>query len=238
MAETQAQLFVNLDSTFGAFARVARPFIQETITETPPTFDTLTRTGPRDQVVPRPQRHAVRRPATGHQGAQRDLARGRLRAGNGRQGPAGRPGAQRQLPPTANTLFAFSQDAGVQGGIKRSTQLFSIAHADAQVRHPGAVGVQLRVAPAPQRPEPAQRRRRGRHKPTVPDPGRRADQPVPAGGERAEQREQPLLGTGQRPGGSLPAELPPREPVSVHRLSGSAARVRGRATRSTSRTRS
>src|SRR6185312_13310547 len=43
VAETQAQLFVNLDSTFGAFARVARPFIQESITETPPTFDTLMR---------------------------------------------------------------------------------------------------------------------------------------------------------------------------------------------------
>ena len=38
VAEVQAELFVNLDSTFTALARVARPFIQETISETPPTF--------------------------------------------------------------------------------------------------------------------------------------------------------------------------------------------------------
>lgn len=40
VAEQQAQMFVNLDTTFGAFANVARPFIQETISETPPTLDT------------------------------------------------------------------------------------------------------------------------------------------------------------------------------------------------------
>jgi virulence factor Mce-like protein len=40
VAETQAQLFENLDTTFGALARVARPFIQETIAQTPPTFET------------------------------------------------------------------------------------------------------------------------------------------------------------------------------------------------------
>jgi virulence factor Mce-like protein len=39
-ARTQAQLFVNLDITFTALASVARPFIQQTITESPPTLDT------------------------------------------------------------------------------------------------------------------------------------------------------------------------------------------------------
>ena len=47
VAETQAQMFVALESTFGAFARVARPYIQESISEAPPTFDTLIRTAPR-----------------------------------------------------------------------------------------------------------------------------------------------------------------------------------------------
>jgi ABC-type transporter Mla subunit MlaD len=46
VAEQQAQMFVNLDTTFGAFANVARPFIQETISETPPTLDTGTRALP------------------------------------------------------------------------------------------------------------------------------------------------------------------------------------------------
>jgi virulence factor Mce-like protein len=39
VAETQANLFVALDSTFLAFARVSRPFIQETIEKSPPTLD-------------------------------------------------------------------------------------------------------------------------------------------------------------------------------------------------------
>ncbi|HEX6206441.1 MAG TPA: MlaD family protein [Solirubrobacterales bacterium] len=39
VAETQADLFVALDSTFLAFARVSRPFIQETIENSPPTLD-------------------------------------------------------------------------------------------------------------------------------------------------------------------------------------------------------
>jgi virulence factor Mce-like protein len=46
VAEEQAQMFVNLDTTFGAFANVARPFIQETISETPPTLDVGTRSLP------------------------------------------------------------------------------------------------------------------------------------------------------------------------------------------------
>jgi virulence factor Mce-like protein len=38
VAETQANLFVVLDRTFGAFARVSRPFIQETIEKSPGTL--------------------------------------------------------------------------------------------------------------------------------------------------------------------------------------------------------
>jgi virulence factor Mce-like protein len=40
VAETQAALFVNLDITFSALATVARPFIQETISRSPPALDT------------------------------------------------------------------------------------------------------------------------------------------------------------------------------------------------------
>jgi virulence factor Mce-like protein len=39
VAETQAELFVNLDTTFGALAQVARPYIQESISEGPETLD-------------------------------------------------------------------------------------------------------------------------------------------------------------------------------------------------------
>jgi virulence factor Mce-like protein len=41
-AQTQGELFENLDTTFTALSAVARPFIQETISKSPPTLDTVT----------------------------------------------------------------------------------------------------------------------------------------------------------------------------------------------------
>ena len=46
VAEIQGQLFVDLDTTFGAFARVARPFIQESISRSPAAEDTAIATLP------------------------------------------------------------------------------------------------------------------------------------------------------------------------------------------------
>jgi ABC-type transporter Mla subunit MlaD len=45
-AETQAALFDNLDTTFGALAKVARPFIQDSITLAPPALDAAIRSFP------------------------------------------------------------------------------------------------------------------------------------------------------------------------------------------------
>ena len=46
VAEIQAQMFGSLDTTFTALAEVARPFIQESISEGPPTEETAIRTLP------------------------------------------------------------------------------------------------------------------------------------------------------------------------------------------------
>jgi virulence factor Mce-like protein len=45
-AETQAQLFVNLDRTFGALRQVARPYIQDSITRGAPALDEAIRSFP------------------------------------------------------------------------------------------------------------------------------------------------------------------------------------------------
>ena len=42
VAETQASMFVALDRTFAAFARVSRPYIQETISKSPPFLESAT----------------------------------------------------------------------------------------------------------------------------------------------------------------------------------------------------
>ena len=39
VAEVQAELFANMDTTFTALASVARPFLQDFISEQPPTYD-------------------------------------------------------------------------------------------------------------------------------------------------------------------------------------------------------
>lgn len=49
VAETQAALFANLDTTFGALAAVARPFIQQTISEAPRTLAVGTAEFPRQR---------------------------------------------------------------------------------------------------------------------------------------------------------------------------------------------
>jgi len=49
VAEEQAELFRNLDTTFGALREVARPYIQETIEEGPPTLDVAIRELPRQR---------------------------------------------------------------------------------------------------------------------------------------------------------------------------------------------
>src|SRR5918996_612966 len=95
VAETQARMFVVLNTTFGALANVARPFIQETISRTPPTFDTAIRTMPRIRPF---LRNTVGVPAL-------------LEA----------PGFNRQLPPTAASLRRFNDDEAVRNGIDQLT---------------------------------------------------------------------------------------------------------------------
>jgi phospholipid/cholesterol/gamma-HCH transport system substrate-binding protein len=122
VAETQAHMFVSLDTTFAAFASVARPFIQETISETPPTLDTLTRTSPKIDTF---LRHSA--------GFFADLRPGvhALKVNSPAIASALETGARvlpdtpelnAQLPPTAEALERFANDPGVQAGIQRSTQ--------------------------------------------------------------------------------------------------------------------
>jgi phospholipid/cholesterol/gamma-HCH transport system substrate-binding protein len=124
VAETQAQMFVALDSTFGAFAAVARPFIQQTISETPPTLDTLTRTSPR---ITRFLGHSATLFADLRPGIKSLSENSPAIASAFETGAQVLPGAPRlnaQIAPTTKTLEAFATNPGVKGGVRRSTQLF------------------------------------------------------------------------------------------------------------------
>ncbi len=119
VAAEQAQMFVALDTTFGAFANVARPYLQDTISETPPTLDVGTR------VLPR------LRPFFQHSASLfQDLEPGieAVRVNGPTIATALEIGApilkdskslNRQLAPTAQALEDFSDDPGVNAGLDR-----------------------------------------------------------------------------------------------------------------------
>ncbi|HEX7279095.1 MAG TPA: hypothetical protein VF255_05655, partial [Solirubrobacterales bacterium] len=123
VAETQASLFVALDRTFGAFARVARPYIQESISKGDDTLDAANKALP----VLRPFLDNSARFFTALQPGARALAdtsptiAAALRAGI----PAlnASPTLNAQLVPTAEALLAFQAAPGVFNGLDLLTDL-------------------------------------------------------------------------------------------------------------------
>ena len=116
-------MFVDLDTTFAAFADVARPFLQETISKTPATLQTASDTLPRIRAVPGQLAQALRRPPAGYgrgRGLRRQIASA-LRVGM----PVLRatPQLNDQLPPTAAALRRFNDNGDVREGIGRLIDL-------------------------------------------------------------------------------------------------------------------
>jgi virulence factor Mce-like protein len=117
VAAVQGQLFVDLDTTFTAFANVARPYIQETISKSPETEDTAIRTLPR-----------IRPFLVNTTGLFRELRPGfaALRPASydvmrsvvvGVKALRLAPGFNAELDPTAQSLLDFNNNAGVREGI-------------------------------------------------------------------------------------------------------------------------
>jgi ABC-type transporter Mla subunit MlaD len=117
VAEEQGALFVALDRTFAAFARVSRPFIQETISRGPSTLTAANA----DLPALRPFFHDSGRFFAALQPGARALAKtsptinAALQAGI----PAltASPILYAQLPPTAEALLAFQNSPGVFNGL-------------------------------------------------------------------------------------------------------------------------
>jgi virulence factor Mce-like protein len=118
VAEIQGQLFVDLETTFGAFADVARPYIQQSIEKGAPTEDVAIATLPRIRPFIantavlfselRPGFAAIRPPIS------RDIARA---TSTGVKALRLSPAFNNQLDPTAQALLDFNNNAGVTNGI-------------------------------------------------------------------------------------------------------------------------
>ena len=117
VAQTQASMFVALDETFGAFARVSRPFIQETIEKGPETLDAANA----DLPALRPFFHDSARFFTALQPGARALAETSpivaesLHAGIPVLNAS--PVLNNQLQPTAEALVDFQNAPGVFNGL-------------------------------------------------------------------------------------------------------------------------
>jgi virulence factor Mce-like protein len=117
VAETQANLFAALDTTFAAFARVSRPYIQETIEKSPPTLDSVNA----DLPAINPFLHDSARFFAALQPGARSLAETSpviaeaLHAGVPVLNAT--PVLNNQLQPTAEALLAFQQAPGVFNGL-------------------------------------------------------------------------------------------------------------------------
>jgi phospholipid/cholesterol/gamma-HCH transport system substrate-binding protein len=117
VAEEQASMFAALDRTFAAFARVSRPYIQETISKGPETLDSVTA----DLPALRPFFHDSERffaalgPGAKVLGETSPTIAAALRAGIPALNRS--PILNAQLPPTADALLAFQQSTGVFNGL-------------------------------------------------------------------------------------------------------------------------
>jgi ABC-type transporter Mla subunit MlaD len=117
VAETQASMFVALDRTFAAFARVSRPYIQETIEKSPETLDAATA----DLPAIRPFLRSSARFFTALQPGARAVGRtaptidAALRAGIPVLNAS--PAFNAQLTPTAEALLDFQEAPGVFNGL-------------------------------------------------------------------------------------------------------------------------
>jgi virulence factor Mce-like protein len=123
IAETQAQMFVNLDTALGAFAEVARPYLQDTITKTPETLAVTSATLPTIRPFINNNRKLVNdlAPAAAVLATAGPEIEKALRVGI----PAleTSPQLNEQLAPTAASLLRLNNDASSRQGIDSLTDL-------------------------------------------------------------------------------------------------------------------
>ncbi len=121
VAEIQGQLFVDLETTFLAFADVARPYIQDTISKSPPSEDAVINQTPfiRPFLVNTTQLFSELRPGF-H--ALRPVARDFADAISiGVKALKESPDFNAELDPTATSLLNFANDATSREGIRDLT---------------------------------------------------------------------------------------------------------------------
>jgi virulence factor Mce-like protein len=127
VADVQAELFVNLDTTFTALARVARPFIQETISETPPTFAVAERALPTIRPFLQHSAELFTELEPGAEAIVRYAPQIANTLETGTPVLRKSPQLNRELIPTSEALLRFNDNQVVRDGLTRLRQTTDIA---------------------------------------------------------------------------------------------------------------
>ena len=218
VGEVQASLFVNLDTTFTALASVARPYIQETISESPPSEELAIREFPIQRPFLRNNAAFFRelRPGHRHAAPLGPDPRRRLRRAAPRCCPRRRRSTR--TSPTCSTRSPTSpSDPLVPAGRRAAHAPVVVAEADARLPDARPDDLQLRDAVLPQRRQRALRRRRERHLAAL---RRSSPSPRRAATTRAARRRRRRTGHRAR-------QPPPHQPLPEHRVARPDEGVRG-----------
>ncbi len=126
VAQAQADLYVNLDTTFRALAPVAVPFLQDWISETPPTFSTVIADSPSEQsfLTDTAQLFKDLRPAVALVPASAPVLSDAFVAGANNL--PGTKALDERLLSLSKSLEKFGQTPAVQGGLDRLTQTVKV----------------------------------------------------------------------------------------------------------------
>ena len=125
-AETQADLFINLDRTFTALQEVARPYIQDSITEGRPALDAAIRSFPRQRPFLRNTEglfHELRPGARALKTAAPDLAE---TFDQGQRTLRRSPALNRRLESLLAELQRFANDPVAPRGLKRVAETLEV----------------------------------------------------------------------------------------------------------------
>ncbi len=121
VAQTQASLFGNLDTTFRALAGVAVPYLQQTISRTPPSFESTIAGGPviRPFLLDTAQLLHDFRPGTATLTKSAPTLAAAFAAGT--RNLPGTAALDQRTVVLAHSLYTYGQNPAVQGGLDRLT---------------------------------------------------------------------------------------------------------------------
>jgi ABC-type transporter Mla subunit MlaD len=125
VAEAQASLFVNLDTTFTALSSIARPYLQETISESPPSEELAIREFPKQRPFLRNNAAFFRelRPGVATLAHSAPILARAFEAGT--EVLPRTPPMNEDLADVFDTLAEFSEDPLVRQGVQQLTRLSS-----------------------------------------------------------------------------------------------------------------